>query len=67
MYFCNTGTGISRQEAIILLILFCIFIGYTIYMGKRESKKEVVELQVIDKNNKFIKDIVLIVIGIILI
>lgn len=64
MYFCNTGTGISRQEAIILLILFCVFIGYTIYMGKRESKKEVVELQVIDKNNKFIKDIVLIVIGI---
>ena len=35
MYFCNTGTGISRQEAIILLILFCGFIGYTIYMGKR--------------------------------
>ncbi len=64
MYFCNTGTGISRQEAIILLILFCVFIGYTIYMGKRESKKEVVELQVIDKNNKFIKDIVLIAIGI---
>ena len=25
-------------------------------MGKRESKKEVVELQVIDKNNKFIND-----------
>ena len=64
MYFCNTGTGILRPEAIILLILFCVFIGYTIYMGKRESKKEVVELQVIDKNNKFIKDIVLIVIGI---
>ena len=33
-------------------------------LGKRESKKEVVELQVIDKNNKFIKDIVLIAIGI---
>ena len=41
MYFCNTGTGISRQEAIILLILFCVFIGYTIYMGKRESKNQI--------------------------
>ena len=65
MYFCNTGIGISRQESIILLILFCAFIGYTIYMGKRESKKEIVELQVIDKNNKIVKDIILIAIGII--
>ena len=41
MFFYNTGTGISRIEAIILLILFCDFICYTIYMGKKESSKDI--------------------------
>mgnify|MGYP002604167349 CR=1 FL=1 len=40
MYFCNSQGGISRLEAVILLVLFCAFIGYTIYMGRKESKKE---------------------------
>lgn len=39
--FCNTGTGISRVEAITLIILFIIFIGYTIYMGKKGDNEEI--------------------------
>ena len=40
MYFYNSQGGISRLEAVILIVLFCAFIGYTIYMGRKESKKE---------------------------
>lgn len=64
MFFCNTGNGISRVEAIILLILFCLFIGYTICMGKKESKRDIVEIQTEDKNNSSIKNIMLIILGI---
>ena len=35
MIFCNSQNSISRIEAIILLILFCVFLGYTIFMGKK--------------------------------
>ena len=51
MYFCNSQGGISRLEAVILLVLFCDFIGYTIYMGRKESKKEIVEIQTEEKKN----------------
>lgn len=47
MYLCNSGGGISRIDAIILLILFAGFIIYTIVMGikgeqfdKEENKKK---------------------------
>ena len=32
---CNIGSGISRLDAIILIILFAMFITYTIIMGKK--------------------------------
>lgn len=64
MFFCNTGTGISRIEAIILLILFCGFICYTIYMGKKESNKDIQEEKEDKGKNKILKDVILIVIGI---
>ena len=64
MFFCNTGTGISRIEAIILLILFCGFICYTIYMGKKESNKDVQEEKEDRGKNKILKDVILIIIGI---
>ena len=45
MVLANIGGGISRIDAVILIILFIEFIGYTIYMGKRESKEAIVEVQ----------------------
>lgn len=66
MCFCNSENGISREEAIILLLLFCFFIGYTIFMGKRESKNSIIEINVNEsKKNNTIKDIILIVLGIV--
>ena len=59
MIFCNTNGGISKIEAIALLIIFCVFIGYTIYMGKRESQKEIVEIK-----TSTIKNIIFVLIGI---
>ena len=50
MFLCNTGDGISRIDASILLVLFVGFISYTIYMGlkgqtKEETKDENKELE----------------------
>mgnify|MGYP004526602569 FL=1 len=64
MIFCNTNGGISKIEASILLILFCAFIGYTIYMGKRESKKEIVEIKTEEKENSIIKNVIFVLLGI---
>lgn len=64
MIFCNTNGGISKIEAIGLLVLFCAFIGYTIYMGKRESQKEMVEIKTEEKENSIIKNIIFVLLGI---
>ena len=64
MYFCNSQGGISRIEAVILLVLFCAFIGYTIYMGRKESKKEIVEIQTEEKKNSILKNVVFVLLGI---
>ena len=64
MYFCNSQGGISRLEAVILLVLFCAFIGYTIYMGRKESKKEIVEIQTEEKKNSILKNVVFVLLGI---
>lgn len=63
---CNTSNTISRPESIILLVLFVFFIGYTIYMGKRESQKEILEIKTDEsKNDNTIKNILLVIIGIV--
>lgn len=64
MMFCNTQNTISRMEAIILLILFIMFLGYTIWMGKRKSGNN---LNNVEDNKKYntIKNIIYIVLGII--
>ena len=36
----DSGNMISRRDGVILLALFIVFIAYTIYMGKKESKEE---------------------------
>ena len=66
MLFCNTNVKISRSESAVLLVLFCMFILYTIFMAKKESKKNIVEIDVKEeKKNSTFKDIFFIILGII--
>ena len=37
----NAGEQIGRVEGVILVVLFALFIAYTIFMGIRESKEEI--------------------------
>lgn len=62
MIFSNISGGISRIEAVILLVLFGLFIVYTIYMGKKKSKED---SKVVEEKNKTIKNIILIILGIV--
>ena len=67
---CNTNAGISRVESVILIILFAIFIGYTIVMGIKGEKfdqedDEEDEQQKEKRQLTLLKDIIYIVIGII--
>lgn len=67
--FCNTSRAISRAEAIALLILFVMFIIYTIIMGKKgeqfDKDKTIVEIQTANKQISMIKSIIFIILGII--
>ena len=66
MLFCNTNVKISRSESAVLLVLFCMFILYTIFMAKKESQKNIVEIDVKEeKKNSTFKDIFFIILGII--
>ena len=66
MIFCNTNAKISRGESAVLLILFCMFILYTIFMAQKESQKNIVEIDVEEeKKNSTFKDIIFIILGII--
>ena len=71
MIICNTGNMVTRIESIILLVIFAMFIGYTIFMAKKgeafdsgdeddedDKPKE-------EKEISMIKSIVFIIIGII--
>ena len=35
---CNIGAGLNRNDGIILIIVFILFIIYTIIMAKREQE-----------------------------
>lgn len=65
---CNIGTNITKIEGMILILLFVLFIGYTIYMGKKgekfEKKDTIIEVQ-IQENNSIIKSILWIILGIV--
>ena len=66
MLFCNTNAKISIGESAVLLVLFCMFILYTIFMAKKESQKNIVEIDVKEeKKNSTLKDIVFIILGIV--
>lgn len=65
---CNVGANITRIEGMILVVLFILFIGYTIYMGKKgesfEKKDTLVEVQTEEKIS-IIKSILWILLGIV--
>lgn len=72
MILCNTGEGISRPEAIILIVLFVMFIFYTVFMGIKgeefDSKDENKEESVKENGNTdipILKNIVYIILGVI--
>lgn len=64
MVLCNSGNDISRVDAIVLLVLFALFIFYTILMGiKGEASEnehscngEKSKNEIIDNNEKIIKN-----------
>ena len=67
---CNTGNIITREEASILIVLFIMFIIYTIIMAKRgeefDSKDEINNEEIQnDKQISILKSIIYIIIGII--
>lgn len=67
---CNTAGGISRPEAIVLLVLFLMFIIYTIIMGKKGESfdKEDGETEEVVENKKqisILKNIIYIILGIV--
>lgn len=54
MILCNIGDGISRIDALLLVVLFIGFISYTIVMGlksqkeeTKEEKKEIVKINIV--------------------
>ena len=68
---CNLGHDITRFDAGILIVLFLLFIGYTIFMAKKgeEFDKEDDDENVVDKtksSKSTIKDIVFLVLGAVL-
>lgn len=65
---CFTGNKITRLEAVILLVLFLGFIIYTIYMGLRgEQGEKKTASEIKEEKSKYfmIKNIALVIIGII--
>ena len=67
---CNTNNIISRPESILLIILFTIFIGYTIIMGKKGEKFDKEEGEIIEQKEEksetsILKNIIFIILGII--
>lgn len=63
---CNTGGTINKVEAVLLLLLFLLFITYTIFMAKKQSSQEKQEeVKTQKKLLPILKDILLIVLGVI--
>lgn len=68
MLLCNTGEGISRLESIILIVLFSLFIIYTIIMGKNADKfdKDAQSTRSEDTSNiSMLKSIIYVILGVI--
>ena len=61
MLLCNLGNDVSRFDGIILLILFCGFIAYTLYIAKKGVSDEE---ESSDDTGSILKNILLIIVGI---
>ncbi len=69
MVLCNIGGGISRIDAVILMILFAMFIAYTIFMAKKgeqfDNKNEDGKKEENLDEIPIIKNLFLIILGVI--
>lgn len=68
LIMCNIGQDITKNEGIILIVLFALFIGYTILMafkGEQFDKEDEEEQIVEEKKTYILKDICYIILGII--
>jgi len=71
MIVCNVGQAITRIDAIILLVLFVLFIGYTILMALKgekfdeEDNDEEIQVEEENKPTSTWKDILYIILGIV--
>ena len=61
---CNVNQDINRIEGIILIILFILFLLYAIIIGKKNQKNEVIIEIEETKKISMLKNIVLIILGI---
>ena len=67
MTICNTGVGITRDEAIFLIVLFVLFIIYTIIMSKKSGEFAKEEKEIFPQEEKSIpifKSIFYVILGI---
>ena len=64
MVLANIGKDISRIDAIILLVLFVGFIGYTFYVAKKGLAEAAPQEEATEKKRSVLIDIVLIAVGI---
>lgn len=63
---CNSNSGIFRNEAVLLLVLFIMFIGYTIVMGLRGGNLDKAEkTKKPEEDISLVKSIINIIIGIV--
>jgi len=66
LVICNINQDVNRIEGIILLILFVAFLIYTVIMGKKSQKEEILEISLEEsKKINIVKNLVLIILGII--
>lgn len=65
MILANIGGVISFADSIVLLVLFAGFLGYTLYVAKKGQAEAAEEEEEEQKNDSMLKNIILIVIGII--
>ena len=67
--FCNTSGTISRTEGLVLVILFVLFLLYTIVMGKKgeefDKENTIIEIQTETNQLSMAKSVALIILGII--
>lgn len=63
---CNINQDVSRIEGIILIVLFVVFLIYTIAMGKKSQNEVILELSLEEaKKVSVTKNVMLIILGIV--